>query len=97
MRVVVPGAVKTRIAESGRNRPSHLAADRSDDAMFVEQALGDLTFGYGAPPEEVAQLIVDAIKTEQFLVPTRPSFAEQLRARTDGLIARQLPDPPPFD
>jgi NAD(P)-dependent dehydrogenase (short-subunit alcohol dehydrogenase family) len=94
---VVPGAVKTRIAESDRNRPAHLAAERSDDAAFVEQALGDLTFGYGAPPEEVAQLIVDAITTDQFLVPTRPSFEDQLRARFDGLVAKRLPDPAPFD
>ena len=40
---VVPAAVATRIATSSRNRPDALAATRSEDAQFVEQALTDLT------------------------------------------------------
>ena len=40
---VVPFSVATRIATSARNRPAALAAEPSDDAAFVEQALADLT------------------------------------------------------
>jgi len=94
---VVPGAVRTNIGASGRNRPPALAAERSDDAAFVEQALGDLTWGYGSPPEEVATLVVDAIRTGRFLVPTRPSYAEQLRDRYDALVDTRLPGMPTFD
>lgn len=94
---VVPGAVATRIAASGRNRPDALAAARSEDAQFVEQALSDLTSTQGAPPEEVAAMIVDAIRSEQFLVPTKPSYAKQLRDRCDALVAKALPPMPDFD
>lgn len=93
---VVPGAVATRIASSGRNRPATLAGTRSDDAAFVEEALASLTAG-GAPPDEVAALIVDAIRAGTFLVPTRPSYAQQLHERCDALIDRALPPTPAFD
>jgi NAD(P)-dependent dehydrogenase (short-subunit alcohol dehydrogenase family) len=94
---VVPGAVATRIAASGRNRPAALAATRSEDAQFVEQALTDLTATQGAAPEAVADMILDAIRTEQFLVPTKPSYAAQLRDRFDALAERALPPMPDFD
>lgn len=93
---VVPGAVNTAIATSARNRPSELAGRRSDDAAFVEGALADFT-KTGAEPEEVAALIVDAIRAEQFLVPTRPSYAGALRDRFDALVDRRLPPMPDFD
>jgi NAD(P)-dependent dehydrogenase (short-subunit alcohol dehydrogenase family) len=94
---VVPGAVATRIATSGRNRPAGLAAARSEDAQFVEQALTDLTSTQGAPPQDVAMMILDAIRTEQFLVPTKSSYARQLRNRCDALVDRELPPMPEFD
>jgi NAD(P)-dependent dehydrogenase (short-subunit alcohol dehydrogenase family) len=94
---VVPGSVATRIASSGRNRPESLAAARSDDATFVEQALADLTSTQGAPPEDVATMILDAIRTDRFLVPTKPSYAQQLRDRFDALLERELPPMPAFD
>jgi NAD(P)-dependent dehydrogenase (short-subunit alcohol dehydrogenase family) len=94
---VVPAAVDTRIATSSRNRPDTFGSERSEDAEFVEQALTDLTTNLGAPPDEVAGIIVDAIRAEQFLVPTKPSYAPQLRRRFDALVERELPPMPEFD
>jgi NAD(P)-dependent dehydrogenase (short-subunit alcohol dehydrogenase family) len=94
---VVPAAVDTRIATSSRNRPDAFGAERSEDAEFVEQALTELTTNLGAPPDEVAGIIVDAIRSEQFLVPTKPSYAPQLRQRFDALVERELPPMPEFD
>ena len=94
---VVPAAVDTRIAASSRNRPEALAGARSDDAQFVEQALTDLTTTQGAAPDEVAGIIVEAIRAEQFLVPTKPSYAQQLHIRFDALVDKQLPPMPDFD
>jgi NAD(P)-dependent dehydrogenase (short-subunit alcohol dehydrogenase family) len=94
---VIPAAVDTRIAAAHRNRPAELAADRSDDQEFVEQALTDLTTSLGAPPAEVAGMIIDAIRAEQFLVPTKPSYADQIRARYEALLDRDLPPMPAFD
>lgn len=93
---VVPGTVATRIAESARNRPAALATEPSDDAVFVERALADATRG-GMPPEEVAALVVGAVRDGTYLVPTRPSYAAQLRERAEALVARRLPPLPAFD
>src|SRR3954468_13234561 len=94
---VVPGSVATSIGASRRNRPADLAESRTEDAAFVEQTLIDFTSTQGAPPEDVAAMIIDAIRAEQFLVPTRASYAEQLRSRMDALIAKTLPPMPDFD
>jgi NAD(P)-dependent dehydrogenase (short-subunit alcohol dehydrogenase family) len=94
---VVPSLVATRIGTSGRNRPAALAADASEDATFVEQVLADATTNQGMTPDEVAALILDAIRTNTFLVPTRPSYAIQLRERYDALVERALPTMPNFD
>jgi NAD(P)-dependent dehydrogenase (short-subunit alcohol dehydrogenase family) len=94
---VVPGAVATRIGDSSRNRPASLTAARSEDAAFVEQTLRDFTASQGAPPAEVAGMIVDAIADGTFLVPTRPSYAAQLRERYEALADRHLPPMPAFD
>jgi NAD(P)-dependent dehydrogenase (short-subunit alcohol dehydrogenase family) len=94
---VVPSLIATRIGESGRNRPPDLAAEQSEDAKFVEQVLLDSTTQQGMQPAEVAALVVDAIRTNTFLVPTKPSYATQITARTEALIARELPLMPPID
>jgi len=94
---VVPGMVATRIGSSSRNRPLDLAAARSEDAAFVDKILTDSTTRIGVPPDEVAALVVDAIRTEQFLVPTRPSYAQQIRERADSLVAKRLAPMPTFD
>jgi NAD(P)-dependent dehydrogenase (short-subunit alcohol dehydrogenase family) len=94
--VVVPGAVATEIARSKRNRPEDLPATAGDDAAFIEQMLSDFT-ATGATPAEVAGIILDAIRSETHLVPTRASFADQLRERTDALLERRIPPTPAFD
>jgi len=94
--VVVPSAVASRIGSSGRNRPDRLAGVASDDATFVEQALVDLT-AQGLDPAEAAAIILDAIRDRTYLVPTKPSFAAQLRERDTALLERRLPPVPAFD
>ena len=94
---LVPSLIATRIGESGRNRPSALAADRSRDAEYVEQALFDSTTQQGMHPDEVAALVIDAIRTKTFLVPTKPSFAVQIEERTKAQLAREVPPMPVID
>jgi len=48
-------------------------------------------------PAAVADLVVDAIRSEQFLVPTRASYERQLADRAEDLVAKQLPRSPTFD
>jgi NAD(P)-dependent dehydrogenase (short-subunit alcohol dehydrogenase family) len=93
---VCPGLVDTEIARSRRNRPPALVAEQHDGGAFVEQALADGTAG-SMSPDAVADLVVEAIHAEQFLVPTRPSYAQQLTDRCEDLVARRAPRSPTFD
>lgn len=93
---VVPGLVDTGISRSRRNRPADLDSPQSEGGAFVEQALADGTAG-SMSPSAVADLVVEAIQEEQFLVPTRPSYARQLAERTEDLVAKQRPRSPQFD
>jgi NAD(P)-dependent dehydrogenase (short-subunit alcohol dehydrogenase family) len=94
--VVVPSAVASRIGTSGRNRPGWLAGVDSDDATFVEQALVDVT-SHGMSPEATAAIVLDAIRSRTFLVPTKDSFEQQYADRAAALLARRLPPIPAFD
>ena len=96
MSAVVPGLVDTGISRSRRNRPAELDSPQSEGGAFVEQALADGTAG-SMSPSAVADLVVEAIRDEHFLVPTRPSYARQLAERTDDLVDRKLPRSPMFD
>ncbi len=90
-----PGAVHTGIGHSERNRPDEPpAATESSD--FVEQALRDLT-ARGAPPEDVAALVLDAIRTNRFLQLTHDGYVGALRTRTEELLAGGVPVLPYFD
>ena len=41
--------------------------------------------------------VIDASRTGTFLIPTKPSYADQIRNRAEGLIARKLPGPVAVD
>jgi len=93
---VCPGLVDTAISRSRRNRPVSFRTEQSRGAAFVEQALADSAAG-SMSPDEVADLVVDAVREERFLVPTRPSYAQQLNDRCEDLVARRVPRSPTFD
>ena len=89
--VLFPSAVNTRIGESTRNRSTPVATEsEAPDAHFVEQALRDLAAS-GLDPGTVAGMVVDAIRTEQFYVPTSDTYDDQVRSRFDDMLARRVP------
>jgi hypothetical protein len=51
----------------------------------------------GLEPSAVAAMVLDAIRTERFFLPTNPSHAPQMRERLDALLAGNLPPIPSFD
>jgi len=93
---VCPGLVDTEISRSRRNRPESLATEQHEGGAFVEQALADGTAG-SMSPDDVAGLVLEAVREERFLVPTRPSYAQQLADRCDDLVGRRVPRSPTFD
>jgi NAD(P)-dependent dehydrogenase (short-subunit alcohol dehydrogenase family) len=95
--VLVPGAVNTRISESTRNRPVAFAEGAvADDAVFMDKVLANAT-STGADPDHVAGLVLDAVRTGQFVIPTTAGYDEQIRHRAAALLERSAPRALPFD
>ncbi|HEX5614615.1 MAG TPA: SDR family NAD(P)-dependent oxidoreductase [Acidimicrobiia bacterium] len=73
--VVCPGWVRTRIFESERNRPAHLALPPDPD----REALGDVLRAMietGLGPDEVADQVLAAVRDERFWVLTHDDEAD---------------------
>jgi NAD(P)-dependent dehydrogenase (short-subunit alcohol dehydrogenase family) len=90
--VLCPGAVDTRFADADRNWPSQLGAPptSSDDprAQSVHEVVR-AGVRVGLPPARVAQLVIDAIYAERFLVLTESEFAARaVHAFTEAVEGR---------
>jgi NAD(P)-dependent dehydrogenase (short-subunit alcohol dehydrogenase family) len=94
--LLCPGSVDTAIARSRRNRSSRYGGELTPGAAFVEEALAGTTAA-GAHPDTVAELVLEAIREETFLVPTTPSYERQILDRAEALAARRLPPSATFD
>jgi NAD(P)-dependent dehydrogenase (short-subunit alcohol dehydrogenase family) len=90
--LLVPALVDTKIAYSTRNRPDEPPGEaQAPDHHFVEQALRGLLERGGRPPDEVAGLVFDAVRTGRFLVTTSDATEDMLRERFDAVLAGELP------
>jgi NAD(P)-dependent dehydrogenase (short-subunit alcohol dehydrogenase family) len=94
--LLCPGSVDTGIARSRRNRPERFAGAQTPGATFVEEALAGTTAS-GAHPDAVAEMVLEAIHDETFLVPTTPSYRTQILDRAHALADRNLPPSVVFD
>ncbi len=88
--VLVPSAFDTTIARSSAVRPARFGVDTTEDGQGTAAALAQIV-SQGMPPEEAVTPVIDGIRSGTFLVPTRPSYAEQLRHRYEALRDRELP------
>jgi NAD(P)-dependent dehydrogenase (short-subunit alcohol dehydrogenase family) len=84
-----PGIVNTRIFYAGRNRPDELR----DEAPELERDASRRNalrtrIAQGAPPEEVAGILIDAIRNQQFYVLTDQEWDERASARAEAIMAR---------
>jgi len=97
--VLCPGWVRTRIADSARNRPD----DDGDDAVEnPARLLLQSVIERGMPPEELAAIVLDAIRAERFWIlphdDAEPFWREFVNGRAQALIDRADPalrTPPP--
>ena len=94
--MLCPSAIRTGIARSGRNRPDALRSEQTPDAIGVEAGLAAM-IETGIEPAEVAQIVVAAIRSGDFVIPTKPSYADQIRNRFEALLDRRLPSVPVVD
>jgi NAD(P)-dependent dehydrogenase (short-subunit alcohol dehydrogenase family) len=87
-----PGIVNTKIFYAGRNRPDALR----DEAPEQERDAGRRNvlrarIAQGAPPEEVAGILVDAIRNGQFYLLTDEEWDERARQRAEAILSRGVP------
>jgi NAD(P)-dependent dehydrogenase (short-subunit alcohol dehydrogenase family) len=93
--VLCPGAVRTRFADSARNRPVE-AGPRPRPQAGVATTQGRLAglIGTGLEPAQVADLVVDAIRGSRFYILTSSNRNQAVRRRAEEIIAGGPPLPP---
>lgn len=93
--VLCPGFVRTRIVDSGRNRPDDLRNATKDPpsagAVNMGQAVRQMVDA-GMPPEEVAELVVAAIKEERFYILPHPEVKAVVQQRMDDIFGERTPE-----
>lgn len=94
--VLCPSWVATNIHDSERNRPDHLR-NEDDPAADAEGAgLREILRGViesGMPTAEVAEQVLDAVRTKRFYILTHPDSAAAVTARARAIAEGA---PPPF-
>ncbi|GGO74400.1 SDR family NAD(P)-dependent oxidoreductase [Nonomuraea cavernae] len=91
-----PGGVRTRINHSEQVRPAGLSLARGSDDPEAQERL-DAAVERGIEPERVADLVVEAIHEERFLVLTHPDYGMGLRRQTDALLTGGIPPLPAYE
>jgi short-subunit dehydrogenase len=84
--VLCPEFVRTRIGESGRNRPERYGASpQLDPASPAAQVVAEIArrLEAGIDPGQVAAKVLEAIRNEQFYIFTHPN----MRQAVDGRFA----------
>ncbi len=90
MTVLCPGFVKSNIHEAARNRPAHLREASGFSAS--EQALSERVVGdEWMNPDDVGEMVADAILADQLYVITHGQFANRMRDRAEAVLAATPP------
>ncbi len=94
--VLCPGLVRTNIANAERHRPAELRNEPV--ALTPEMQAGLAAFKAALeasmPPLQVADVVFEAIKNEQFYILPHPGWTEVIQLRTDKLLRMENPQDP---
>jgi NAD(P)-dependent dehydrogenase (short-subunit alcohol dehydrogenase family) len=93
--VLMPGPIKSRIHESGLNRPDRFREGsglRENEEQLAQRVVSDTWM----EPTEVGDMIVDAIVNNKLYVATHGNWKEQVEARFKAMIDA-MPEAKPFD
>ena len=99
--VLCPGWVDTRIIESERNRPAELKRPEKQQPRRGKCREAQMVRGFlkeGFQPAAIAELVVDAIRSDTFcVVPAQPNIEAALALRLEDIRLRRNPTilPPP--
>jgi NAD(P)-dependent dehydrogenase (short-subunit alcohol dehydrogenase family) len=91
-----PGIINTNILESARNRPETfqepgMEAEPTEEEV-ERRALLNEVFAAGMPPEDVADMVHDAVLSGQFWLFTDHAFDAPIAARHEEIRTRSNPD-----
>jgi NAD(P)-dependent dehydrogenase (short-subunit alcohol dehydrogenase family) len=94
--VLCPGLVRTNIADAERNRPAELRNEPVTLTPEMQAGLAAFKAAMEAamPPLQVADVVFDAIKKEQFYILPHPEWTEVIQLRTDKLLRIENPQSP---
>lgn len=88
--VLTPSSFDTGIAQTARVRPSAYGTDETPDGSVVREFL-QKQLDTGMPPSEAVAPVLTAIRGDEFLIPTKPSYQAQLRNRYEALLEKKIP------
>lgn len=98
--VLCPGMIATRIIEAERNRPAHLRAELSvppesvQTARAMRDAMSARFQADGMPPDEVGEIVFEAIRDGRFYILTHPAIKDRVRVRMEDILGDRQPTPP---
>jgi NAD(P)-dependent dehydrogenase (short-subunit alcohol dehydrogenase family) len=94
--VLCPGLVRTDIVNSERHRPAALENEPREMSPEMQAGLKFFKAAIEAamPPRQVADIVFEAIRNEQFYIITHPEWMEVVRMRTDDLLRMENPRSP---
>jgi NAD(P)-dependent dehydrogenase (short-subunit alcohol dehydrogenase family) len=94
--VLCPGLVRTDIINAERNRPVELRNEPVTMTPEMQAGLAAFkaTMEASMLPLEVADVVFDAIKKEQFYILPHPEWTEVIQLRTDKLLRMENPQNP---
>jgi NAD(P)-dependent dehydrogenase (short-subunit alcohol dehydrogenase family) len=98
--VLCPSGVATNITSTWRNRPEELQEDASTPSSVQEGRLKRYrqrmteAVAAGKQPPEIAEIVLDAIKNNDFYILTHPEQEEwRVRSRAEQIVSRKGPTP----
>lgn len=95
--VLCPGLTNTQLMFAARNRPEHLRnfPDEQPSAAQLERSANSkrMVEEMGLDPSDTAEMVLQAIKDEQFYILTHTEYDEVIKERMENILARRNPIP----
>ena len=93
--VLCPYFVPTGIANSARNQPAELKADKPTRSQLVARAMSDKAVSSGkVTAAMVAQLVFDALAENRFYIYSHPQALGNVQSRMEDIVAARNPSDP---
>ena len=86
--VLCPGFVDTNIDKSERNRPSYLG-DARETTNEIGAEIMSAMLRQGKKPDEIAEIVLEAIKKNIFYILSHPAWDDSLRSHFDNILSRK--------